>query len=65
MILNNEKFKNFKEGMTVEDLIEYKNFNRNLIIVKINGELINKSKYKTKKIADKDNVQIHYQLAGG
>ena len=65
MILNNEKFKNFKEGMTVEDLIEHKSFNRNLIIVKINGKLINKSEYKTKKITDKDNVQIHYQLAGG
>ncbi len=65
MILNNEKFKNFKEGMTVEDFIEYKNFNINLIIVKVNGKLINKSEYKTKKIFNKDNVQIHYQLAGG
>ncbi|MDW7667448.1 MAG: sulfur carrier protein ThiS [Bacillota bacterium] len=65
MILNNEKFKNFKEGMTVEDVIEYKDFNRNLIIVKINGKLIDKNDYNRRKLKQDDKVEIHYLLAGG
>ncbi|MFO7888444.1 MAG: sulfur carrier protein ThiS [Eubacteriales bacterium] len=65
MILNNKKFKKYKEGMTVEDLIEYKNFNRNLIIVKVNNKLINKNNYKKRKIKQDDRVEIHYLLAGG
>ncbi len=65
MILNNEKFKNFEEGITIEDLIQYKNFNRNLIIVKINGKLINKNDYNKRKLKQDDKVEIHYLLAGG
>ncbi len=65
MLLNNEEFKDFEKGMTVEDLIKYKEFNRKLLIVKVNGKLIDQSQYKTKTIEQNDNVQIHYQLAGG
>ena len=65
MILNNEEFKNFEEGITIEDLIQYKNFNRNLIIVKINSNLINKNNYNKRKLKQDDKVEIHYLLAGG
>jgi len=65
MILNNKEFKKYEEGMTVEDLIEYKNFNRNLIIVKVNNKLINKNNYNKRKIKQDDRVEIHYLLAGG
>ncbi|MBG0763474.1 MAG: sulfur carrier protein ThiS [Tissierellales bacterium] len=65
MILNNEEYKNFKQGMTVEDVIQYKDFNRNLIIVKINGNLVNKNDYNKRKLKQDDKVEIHYLLAGG
>ncbi len=65
MILNNKEFKKYEEGMTVEDIIEYKDFNRNLIIVKINSKLINKNNYNKRKIEQDDRVEIHYLLAGG
>lgn len=65
MILNNEEYKNFKKGMTVEDVIQYKDFNRNLIIVKINGNLVNKNDYNKRKLKQDDKVEIHYLLAGG
>lgn len=65
MILNNEEYKNYKQGMTVEDVIEYKDFNRNLIIVKINGNLVNKNDYNKRKLKQDDKVEIHYLLAGG
>jgi len=65
MILNNEEFKSYEEGMTVEDVIFYKDFNRNLIIVKINGKLVNKKNYKKRKLKEDDKVEIHYLLAGG
>jgi len=65
MILNNEEFKRYEEGMTVEDVIYYKDFNRNLIIVKINDKLVNKSNYNIRKLKEDDKVEIHYLLAGG
>ena len=61
--LNNRDFP-WQEGLTIEKIIEIKNFTFPKIIVKVNGEHIEKEDYATTVINDGDNVQIIHLLAG-
>jgi len=65
MIKVNGKDFEWEENMTVEDLLKKKRFTYPKIIVKINGEVIDKEEYGIKTIMDEDDIQVIHLLAGG
>ena len=64
IILNNRDFP-WEEGLTIEKIMEIKNFTFSKIIVKVNGNHIEKEDYATTIVNDGDNVEIIHLLAGG
>ncbi|MBP1925658.1 sulfur carrier protein [Sedimentibacter acidaminivorans] len=55
----------WEAGMTVEDIMNKKNFIFPKIIVKINNQHIEVEDYPTTIVNDGDNVQMIHLLAGG
>ncbi len=62
--LNNRDFP-WKEGMTVESVMQAKSFTYSRIIVKVNGRHVNQEDYSSTVINDGDEVQMIHLLAGG
>jgi sulfur carrier protein len=62
--LNGRDF-HWEDGMTVEDIMNKNKFIFPKIIVKINGQHIEKEDYPKTVVKDGDNVQMIHLLAGG
>jgi len=60
-----EEINTKKNSITVEELLSIKNFTFELLVVKINGELIKKEQYSNAKISEGDNVQVIHVFGGG
>lgn len=51
--------------ISVQELLDYKNFSFKLLVVKINGKLIRKENYKTATIKNNDQVTVLHMISGG
>lgn len=65
MISVNGKFCQWKDGGTVAQLLEQKQFTYPIIIVRINNIFIRPEDYGTKEIYAGDDVQVIHLMAGG
>ncbi len=65
MILVNGKEVEYEEGMTVKRLLEKMNYTFPMIIVRVDGKLVNKEDWDTFKIPRGAKVQALHQIAGG
>jgi len=65
IILNNRKEKLDFEKITVQELLDIKKFTFKMIIVKVNGTLVEKSDYKNKIIKEGDKVDVIHLMSGG
>lgn len=65
MIRVNNRDSEWEDGLTVERLLEIKNYVFPKIIVKINGKIIQKVDWPTTIINDGDDVQAIHVFAGG
>ncbi|MFZ2340134.1 MAG: sulfur carrier protein ThiS [Bacteroidales bacterium] len=65
ILLNNREEEFEADSMTVSSMLEIRKFTFRMRIVKINGELIPRDKYKSTLIHDGDNVQMLYLMSGG
>lgn len=65
IILNNKPEIIDKETITVQELLELKNFTFKMRVIKINGQLIKKDEYATAQITDGDKVNVLYLMSGG
>lgn len=63
--LNNRKEEFDLDSMTVDEMIEIKNFSFMMRVIKINGVYIKKENYGTAIINEGDNVQMLYLMSGG
>jgi thiamine biosynthesis protein ThiS len=63
--LNNRPEEFERDLMTVREMLELKKFSFRMRIIKINGNLIPREKYKSALIHDGDNVQMIYLMSGG
>jgi thiamine biosynthesis protein ThiS len=54
-----------KGEVSVEQLLALKNFTFELLIVRVNGELIKKDNYSSALIKEGDNVQVIHVFGGG
>lgn len=62
--LNNQPYE-WREGLTVGDLMREKNFVFRHIIVAVNGAIVPESQYATHVVADGDMVRIEHIFGGG
>ena len=66
MIRVNDKFDvEWREGMTVNSLLEILKFTFPMIVVSVNGEIVPRSEYGTTAIEDNDQVRVIHLVAGG
>jgi thiamine biosynthesis protein ThiS len=65
IILNNREESFDFEQMTIAKIMEIKKFTFSKIIVKVNGEFIEKEDYAATIVVDGDVVLILHLLAGG
>lgn len=66
IILNNnpEEFESVTQ-YTVTELLKAKNFVFKMLVIKINGTIINKDEYDSAVIKDGDNVMVIHLISGG
>lgn len=65
MKLNNREFEGWKEGLTIQDVIEINRFTYKRLVVKVNGKLIKKEEWSNFVLEENDDLKIHHLLAGG
>jgi len=65
IILNNRPETIEKEGISIQELIEFKNFTFKLLVTKINGTLVKKDKRDSVKIYAGDKVDVIHLISGG
>lgn len=65
MRLNDRPYPQWKEGMTIQDVIIERNFIYPKLVIKLNDKLIEKPDYTKIKVQEKDDLKIHHLLAGG
>lgn len=63
--VNNREEIEWREGMTVSDLLEYLNYTYHQIIVKVNDELVPRESYDTYNVPDGADVKAIHLIAGG
>jgi sulfur carrier protein len=65
MIIVNGEQADHEEGMTVASLLEKKKFVFPMLVVRINGRLVEREKYDRTTIADNDVVDVIHLISGG
>lgn len=65
MIKVNSRDFEWQEGLTVQRLLELKEYTYVKIFVKINGIIIDKDNYASTLVQDGDDVKVIHLLAGG
>ena len=53
------------ESLSITELLAYKHFTFKLIVVKINGQPLDKKEYSNAYLKDGDNVQVIHLISGG
>jgi thiamine biosynthesis protein ThiS len=60
-----EKVETSRSSISVNELLSIKNFTFEMLIIKINGALIQKENYSTAKIIEGDDVHVIHVFGGG
>ncbi|MCF8228456.1 MAG: sulfur carrier protein ThiS [Bacteroidales bacterium] len=63
--LNNREESIDKEMMTLQELIDYKNFTFKLLVTKVNGKLVKKDQRDRAIVRDGDKVTVLHLVSGG
>ena len=65
MITVNKHEHEWRDGMTIQSLLEEKNFTFPRIVVKVNGKLVKKQNYSSYKIQNGDQIDAIHMIGGG
>jgi thiamine biosynthesis protein ThiS len=65
IILNNSQETLEGNSIKVNQLLQLKNFTFKMLIIKINGTLVQKADYETTAIHDGDEVSVLHLISGG
>lgn len=64
IILNNDQYQ-CKENSTIQKIIDENNFTYKLLVVKLNGEVIEDYLWQQTTVSNGDNLQILHLFGGG
>lgn len=65
MQLNHREYKDWREGLTVQTLIEEQKFTWPKLVVKLNGRVIWPEEYKNTVLSEADDLEVIHLLGGG
>ena len=63
--LNNNSETIEGNSLTIENLLKVKNFTFKMLIIKVNGKLIQKEDYSTSTIREGDDISVLHLISGG
>ncbi|HEY3382949.1 MAG TPA: sulfur carrier protein ThiS [Vicinamibacterales bacterium] len=55
----------WREGMTVADILKIRNYIFRMLAVSVNGELVRRGTYETTVVPDDADVQVIHMMSGG
>jgi len=65
MITVNTEPMDWRDGMTIADILKARNYIFRMIAVSINGELIKRGTYEKAVVPDGADVQVIHMISGG
>ncbi len=65
MITVNSDKLDWYEGITIQNILEIKNYKFKLLVTKINGTLVKRPDYATTTVPDEADVKIIHLISGG
>jgi thiamine biosynthesis protein ThiS len=65
IILNNRPEIFSQDTLTINQLLQIKNFTFKMLVIKVNGKLVKKDAYDTFQIKDSDDVTVLHLVSGG
>lgn len=65
IILNNRNETFEHEQLSIKELLAVKKFSFQLLVIKVNGELVRLKEYETTMVKEGDNVMILHLITGG
>ncbi len=65
MITINGENVEYNIGLTVFDMLKNRGFVFPLLIVRINGKLVNRDSYEKTTISDEDRIDVIHMMSGG
>jgi len=63
--LNNNQESFVEESLTINEVLERKNFTFKMLIIKLNGVLVQKTDYAGTSVKDGDDLNILHLISGG
>ncbi len=52
-------------GMTVQDILDARNYIFRMLAVSVNGQVVTRKDYKTTVVPDEADVQVIHMISGG
>lgn len=65
MVLNHREYKGWREGLTVQNVIDENTFTWPKLVVKRNGKVIWPKEYGTTVLEETDDLEVIHLLGGG
>lgn len=65
VLLNDRKYEFFKEGNTIQDVLDQMNYIYPKLVVKVNGVLVEREDFDSWVLNENDDLKVHHLLAGG
>lgn len=63
--LNNNPESFIEDTLTINEILERKNFTFKMLVIKLNGVLVKKTDYKVTSVQDGDELSILHLISGG
>lgn len=65
MRLNDRPYDDWREGLTIQGVMEHMRFTWPKLVVKVNGQLVWPEDYGNVVLKETDDLKIHHLLGGG
>ncbi|SDN63853.1 sulfur carrier protein ThiS [Bacillus sp. OK048] len=65
VILNGELIQLPEHVVYISDVLEHYEIHNRVVIVEVNGEIVNKVEHQSTRLSDKDRIEIVHFVGGG
>jgi sulfur carrier protein len=65
VLLNGESIQLPEQIISVSDLLEHYEIHDKVVVVEVNGEILNRLEHQSTRLSDKDRIEIVHFVGGG
>ena len=65
MIVVNGETMQWREGLTIADILKIRNYIFRMLVIQVNGELVKRGTYETATVPDGADVEVIHMISGG